>query len=56
MMKAEEEMLLVDPLTPEQQLLNTLSTKNFHFRLDRTIGEAGALETTQPLNPELPSL
>ena len=55
-MKAEEEMLLVDPLTPEQQSLNTLSTHNFHFKLDRTIEEADPLETTQPLNPELPSL
>ena len=46
MMKAEEEMLLDYPLTPEQQVLNTLSNYNYHFKLDRTIVEPPYLETT----------
>jgi hypothetical protein len=56
MMKAEEEMLLINPLTQEQQMLNTLSSYNFLFKLDRTIEDPASLETTQPLNPDLPSL
>ena len=45
-MKAEEEMLLINPLTQEQQMLNTLSSYNFLFKLDRTIEEPPSLETT----------